>query len=464
MKSSKSIERLFQESFKDFQASPSPKVWNGIEEKLANKKQSRRLLPIWWWKVASVAAILLIFGLIGAFYYKPLELRTTISSQDNPILKSTSNSLEVIPAHYRFSSVNENLLKLDNSIERRLAFQISESVYSEVTNTTVNVKQANLLAGLDQSGSVNETRIPEKLFSTVSRLTSSSVNLFSNALEASRIFDTDKYIKNKKRSLFDVIEEDELLAMEEDTSIDKPWAIQPHVAPVFMNSFNGGNPIEPSLQGKTSSNPNVSYGINLAYAINKKIKIRTGISQVAMGYNTQDVILSITSSSLRTGNSANLNTESNLIGEFSLISATNNANAQARSQTSSFGITPTRFSSVGAINHELGFVEVPLEVEYALIDKKIGVHLLGGASTYLLNNNEIFFEENGRSSSIGEADNLNTFSFSANLGVGLDYSFSERVSFNLEPKFLYQINTFQSNTDRFQPYFFGIYSGIKFKF
>jgi hypothetical protein len=47
MKSSKPIERLFQEGLKDFQASPSQKVWDGIEEKLTDKKDRRRFIPFW---------------------------------------------------------------------------------------------------------------------------------------------------------------------------------------------------------------------------------------------------------------------------------------------------------------------------------------------------------------------------------------------------------------------------------
>ncbi|MBZ9786969.1 hypothetical protein LB456_05805 [Psychroflexus sp. CAK57W] len=457
MKTSKSIERLFQEGLKDFEASPSPKVWSGIEDKLAGRKQPKRILPFWW-QVASVAAILVIFSFIGAFYYNSPKSGASVSSQGNLKIESTSNSFVVIPAQYRFASVYENLSIHQNSIESGLAFNFEASASSlnfEQTSTPLQDREAD---------SAEETRIADRSFATVNRLMGSSINLFSNSPVVSTPFEINKDIQNKKKSLFDAIKEVDLLAMEEDKTIDKPWAIQPNLAPVFMNSFNGGNPIEPSLKGKTSSNPNVSYGVNVAYAINKRIKIRTGVSQVAMGYNTQDVMLSVTSSSFRAGNSGNLNLEGNLVGDFSLVSASNNSNTSARTQTSSFVMTSSKLNPVGVINHELGFVEVPLEVEYALIDKKIGVHILGGASTFLLNNNEVFFDVNGRSSSIGEAGNLNTFSFSANLGVGMDYNFSERVSFNLEPKFMYQINTFKSNTTNFQPYFFGIYSGIKFKF
>ncbi len=58
MKERKSLDRLFQEKFKDFEVSPDEQVWKNIEAALHKKK--RRVVPIWWYQVAGVAALLLI--------------------------------------------------------------------------------------------------------------------------------------------------------------------------------------------------------------------------------------------------------------------------------------------------------------------------------------------------------------------------------------------------------------------
>ena len=47
MSEKKNIERLFQEKFKDFEAIPSQKVWDNIEEELQKKKR-RKVVPIWF--------------------------------------------------------------------------------------------------------------------------------------------------------------------------------------------------------------------------------------------------------------------------------------------------------------------------------------------------------------------------------------------------------------------------------
>ena len=55
-------------------------------------------------------------------------------------------------------------------------------------------------------------------------------------------------------------------------------------------------------------------------------------------------------------------------------------------------------------------------------------------------------------------------SYSANLGLGLNYNVSKKVKVNLEPMFKYQINTFNNSAGDFKPYFIGVYTGLSYKF
>jgi len=71
---------------------------------------------------------------------------------------------------------------------------------------------------------------------------------------------------------------------------------------------------------------------------------------------------------------------------------------------------------------------------------------------------------NGDKVLLGEAQNINVTSYSANFGLGLNYNLSEKINLNLEPTFKYQINTFRDTSCDFQPYFIGIYTGLSYKF
>ncbi|MEE1974354.1 hypothetical protein V1H85_18015, partial [Maribacter flavus] len=81
--------------------------------------------------------------------------------------------------------------------------------------------------------------------------------------------------------------------------------------------------------------------------------------------------------------------------------------------------TPEIFNSrsSGNIDQRFGFIEVPLELEYRLLDKKFGINVIGGFSTFFLNQNEVYADIDGASTLIGEANNMNSTSFSANFGL-----------------------------------------------
>ena len=72
---------------------------------------------------------------------------------------------------------------------------------------------------------------------------------------------------------------------------------------------------------------------------------------------------------------------------------------------------------------------------------------------------------NGQNGSIelGESNNLESLSFTTNIGMGVDYQLNDKFKLNLEPTFKYQLNSF-SNTSGVNPYFFGIYTGFSFEF
>jgi hypothetical protein len=113
---------------------------------------------------------------------------------------------------------------------------------------------------------------------------------------------------------------------------------------------------------------------------------------------------------------------------------------------------------------QLGYLEVPVEVSYALVNNKFGVHVIGGVSSLFLVDNDVDLTSGNLTTQIGEANNVNDLNFSANFGIGLGYQFSQRLKLNVEPVFKYQLNTFSNVDGTFNPYTIGVYSGISFKF
>ena len=199
-----------------------------------------------------------------------------------------------------------------------------------------------------------------------------------------------------------------------------------------------------------------------SYAVNNRLKITAGINRVSFNNTTNNVIV-LSDNSF----SANSDGASSRLQNVQLNSDVNYASLMLISRPRiSQNSVPEAINTLqtGSLEQRFGFIEIPLEVEYRVIDKKLGVNLSGGFSTLLLNENEISADINGQSTLIGVANNFNNTSFSANFGVGVDYRLSEKININLEPKFKYQLNTFNNTSGDFKPFFIGVYTGLSFKF
>jgi hypothetical protein len=112
----------------------------------------------------------------------------------------------------------------------------------------------------------------------------------------------------------------------------------------------------------------------------------------------------------------------------------------------------------------MGYLEVPIELSYAIVDKKFGINVIGGVSTLFLNENKITVVSDGLITNLGEANNLNKTHFSTNVGLGMRYRFYKAFQANFEPMFKYQINTFSKGDGNFKPYFLGLYTGVSYSF
>jgi hypothetical protein len=231
------------------------------------------------------------------------------------------------------------------------------------------------------------------------------------------------------------------------------WQITSSVAPIYFSSTSNGSPLDSRFESnKKHYTPSLSYGVGAKYALNKKFSVKAGVNSVAMEYNTTDVVFFQTENARRMEN-----VKPNMPG--SLIQVDNKPTGQ---ETTTLGRTITQYN--GDINQKIGYVEVPVEMSYKLIDRKFGVEVIGGLSTLILNRNEVSIISPGMDMNIGEAENLNPVHFSTNVGVGFKYSFLKSFQANVEPMFKYQINTFSNDSGNFKPFFFGLYTGISYHF
>ena len=207
----------------------------------------------------------------------------------------------------------------------------------------------------------------------------------------------------------------------------------------------------------------LSYGITVAYEISKKLSVRSGIHKVDYGYDTNDV--SFTSSFNASSGNQIRNIDYSNDSQSIILNNPNSENVIPKpGSVFALDVTGKNPTRLGTMGQQMGYLEVPLELNYALLDRKFGVNIIGGVSSLFLTDNSVVLESNGQTTEFGEANNINSVNFSTNVGLGLDYKFTPKLKFNVEPVFKYQLNTFSNTSGNFNPYSLGVYSGFTFKF
>jgi len=277
--------------------------------------------------------------------------------------------------------------------------------------------------------------------------------------EAVAITPTDTLPENPLEKLKREQEAEKDKAVAENEAAGGKWNVKPQMGPLLYSSLSSGSPIDAQFASNSKSYDNqLSYGVGVNYNLSKKLSLRSGVNTVNLSYATEGVQFY-----------ASLNQGTNNVAR------TTNANIVVQNQqpTGGFASAPASLTADqlpqekfnGAMMQKTGYIEVPVEMSYALLDKKFGINLIGGVSTLFLNQNNVSVISNqGLSTDVGEAQNLNNIHFSTNLGVGFKYKFFKQFEASFEPTFKYQVNAYSRDAGNFKPYFIGLYTGVSFSF
>ncbi len=497
----KDIDKLFQDKLGDFHEIPDEKVWKSIEQSLDQRKKSRRIIPIWW-KLGGVAALLMLALLVWNPFSSPEPVSPTITDiektmPENPSPKKGKSKPELeIPAS-EISFTDENAVPSTETKRTQ-----NESVTNNVkvasgdaskSTTRPSVSASEELGGLNDpvvdnttttefvdtgkaddrsEKEVTQAEPTQELFEEITDRNNAVADRETEPTEAEKnpaamatqteiaeqVMDKEIPEESGKKSIFDEINQEEDPLVE---SSGPKWSVGPSIAPVYFNSFGDGSPIHSNFASNSKSgNVNLSYGVAVSYDVSKKLSLRSGVHKVDYGYNTNDITFSSSLVASTSAEITNINYNSN---SRNLVVESNSARTPAQDFALN-DIVAQSPSRNGRMVQEIGYLEVPLELNYALLDRKLGINLIGGFSSLFLVNNAVTLESSGSSTEMGEANNLNDLNFSTNVGLGINYRLNDKMKVHLEPMFKYQMNMFSEVEGDFQPYSLGVYTGMSFKF
>lgn len=508
------IDELFKERFRQFEEIPDDKVWKAIEASL-NKKKSRKVIPIWWKFGGIAAAFAILF-----FAINPFEKNT----QQHQIEVTETGTKDTIPQKIKinatekkldFKTPKSELVEKEHQTKNIIEEEILEDTSLVNTNKTQKEDETNTVAKKEKvkqsfiKSDKNRAIVQEDIAPNIKKSNTeetktgvaknlntnkSNKDVFNQQLERKEAIADKKETTKKENSNIDFKKEkdkNEIVLKEEDKSIDQKeaqkksifdeikeqkeetlvavntnekWSLGPSVAPVYFNGIGEGSPVHTIfVPNSKSGNVNMSYGVSVAYEVNKKLKVRSGMHKVDYGYTTNQVAFS-PSARAETPQVENINYAATAKGIVVSSKVNTSSGGEFTPLTNAIDTNAESTTLDGNLSQQFGYLEVPLELNYSVLDKRFGINIIGGISSLFLIDNAILLNSGDQTTQLGEANNINDLNFSTNFGFGLNYKFSPKLQFNIEPIFKYQLNTFSNVAGDFRPFSVGVYSGFSLRF
>lgn len=348
-----------------------------------------------------------------------LEKKETVANKNNQVVSTDFKKVK---------ATDENKLFENNTLEKAITNK-ENTISKNITNPKFTFENKS-----SESINPNTSILAENTLKEIKNIDTTKIAVVTNALEELL---KEKEVKKKA-----------------EPKLNR-WQVATTVAPIYFSSTSGGSPLDSRFESNDKEfQPSFSYGVGVNYSLNKKWSVRTGVNALALEYKTNNVVF------FQTVNARQIeHVKSNLQGSLIQI---DNKNSSEQPELSVSSQVVEKFN--GSLNQKMGYIEVPVEVSYKLMDKKFGIDVITGFSSLFLNENSVSVLSSGETINIGKANNLNDFHFSGNLGVGFRYRFWKAFNANVNPMFKYQMNTFNSDSGNFKPYAFGLYSGISYTF
>lgn len=488
-------DKIFREKLGRYAEEPDPRVWERIQHSL-DRKHQRRLLPLWWPLAGAVAALMLGLWLTGTFSDPVQDGFPVTETETGP----PGNPSEAAPLSGGQAGQEEPSTSVagdpgPNSLPRAEGADDPDGSLAASPGTDMPGKvgrEPGTGRNTGQAGTGNaqlarHDALPPSVSKPSDAATGANPALAlgvpaekADGQAAERVSgeqaptgvaeaeNLKEILKEEadpadagKKSIFEVLDQNEAEVAQAPEK--GRWDVGPSVAPVYYNSFGNGSPIASTfMENSKSGTVNLSYGLSVSYAMNERLSLRSGLHRVDLGYNTNQVAFTSTmaarpSSLIRTisysENSKNV-----------VVHSTAVSSGQRPQDGVAIDVNAPSPEREGRMVQQFGYLEVPLELQYALVNRTWGLNLIGGMSSLFLIDNSVSLDSGGTSTEIGEASNMNAVNFSTNLGLGVYYRLNPKWQITMQPMVKLHLNTFTETAGSFRPYTVGVYSGLSFRF
>ena len=268
-------------------------------------------------------------------------------------------------------------------------------------------------------------------------------------------------------------DENRMASMAEVSTVpaEQRFLVGASMSPSMSFSRSGQNPRLSELINSEKSRPAYSTGVSVGYKISDRLTIQSGIGLASIGQTINDVNVYAGLSDFYAVKSSYLysvETASGIIlaGNTDLYLTDSKDRVSTVIQGSMADPSKYKLTQVGSdIQQVFRYLELPVMLRYKLIDRKFGLNLSGGVAYGLLVDNAAYTGEGSELIRVGHTEGVSMHNFSSQLGLGMEYNISKKITFNLEPLVRYYVTPLSDiSGSLYKPYSLGFWSGFSFKF
>jgi hypothetical protein len=463
----KHMDKVFREKLEEFQQQPPEEIWDGIKSGMGSKTRRRILIPLW--QVAAGAALLITAGSLFYFVNRPYQSR--MAEQILPIPQN-------IPTTKQSVASPAASIPYETAPEKSLNPQKTDIPVKKVPNPEMNTlkkkdfNDTEFIAGVKSQDISNDKTSPVEY----------NGNISTESLPVALIptVKKDEIKRNKKpvAPSWDMLQTgaDNLVQADEDQ--DDRLSLTAQVSPTYSYRDIGNLSVSESQQFNQSESGRISYsgGMQIGIKTTERLSIYAGVMYAQLGYNINQVgsfssnaIASTNDIPVSPGKVNSVYAVRNSIGTISpvsnkdfIIESTGIKSDDYSYSGSVTSVVPPVVVPSGKIEQYFQYLEVPFLLRYKIIDRKLGVNLLGGMSTNILVGNHASITVDNKTSTLGTSENVRNLNYMGNIGMGFDYIIRENLLFTVEPQFKYFLNSINEGSLVNRPYMFGMFTGVRF--
>ena len=458
LKETSNIDKIFAQGLEGFQPMPDPLVWEGVKNGLEKNRSRKRAMLLW--SMAASVALLMAFlsGYLLSQGDLPTELYVAdqgIENSENIILDSTYSTKDKLSTSIIKSKLGHKIV-------------IVGSGESELT------KDATLV-GVDSFSIGLKKWLPF----LGEQAHSSNVVILEHPTESDYLAEAyvsgGEYLDiaiDQKRIAYNRLM---MAQVEEEVTKDQKWSIMGQLSSAYASATSSSPRGERAVAGTSTFDANkkgiwsIGGGVKVNFSTGKRISFQTGIYYNKMGQSSSSsssalkgMNIGLSDASIYAASNAVIRTRAGMI---KTNAAANNIKYSLNGLAGQVGMRLESAPQGGTLTQYFESVEVPFLMRYNLLQKRVGIHLLGGVSTNWIVGNKVYLDDGNINRNIGETSNIQTTNFSSQLGFGLEFGVSPHLRFSLEPSFKLYLNSISKSSQfNYRPYSMGVCTGIRYNF